>query len=1188
MLPHELFTTSNQDSVEFGISNSLRFRSSASAYLSKSFASAGNRQKWTWAAWVKRGTLGTQQTLFAPTRSAANISSEGYIEFNTSNQLVIQAYTTQLRTTTQVFRDPLAWYHIVVAMDTTKNIAEDRLQVYVNGVKVTSFAASAALTLNANYAWNQAVVHEIGRGTSVNSSRLFDGYMSDVYFIDGQALTPSAFGNFSAETRQWTPILYDGTFGSNGFYLDFKDNTNLTNLGYDKSGNSNHWTCNNISLTAGMTYDSMDDNPTNNFAVLNPFNSTIDQGISNANLTINAFNQRRAAASFAVSSGKWYWEVTYGNSNGAYIGISLSRYDQRLITVENLGTRPGEYSWNHIQQIYVNTVFSTGYGSTLTTGDIVGVALDLDAGTLTFYKNGLSQGLHSSGLTGEFVPALNGGFGELFTGHCNFGQRPFAYEPPAGHQKLCSKNLPTPTITRGETGFDIATYTGNGGNIQVGENQFPIYNYLIDRSLRFKGTNSNFSRTFLSSNASTWTWSGWVKRTNTGAFDTLYGASTNNYIAFNAGNALVVRHSGTDQIVTTQLFNDTSSWFHILYRQTTGTSELYVNGVLVGNSSTIGTVFNTNVSHQIGSVNNSNYLQGYMAEVYFIDGQSLAPTSFGEWDINGYWVPKAYTGTYGTNGFYLDFEDTSAVANLGFDKSSSSNNWTPNNFSLTSDSTNDSMVDSPTNNYAVLDSLTATYSSGSMLNGGLSLSFTRSSGTGRFAVAAPTILHPSNLDIYFEITINSLSFASGAGVDLYISNQGGQDVLFRRSTVNIYNYNGVNTSTSIVLAANNVIGFYVNRQTNQLVMTINGSALGTLEGWSSSLQSIRVSGGGDGSAAMTVSINFGQRSFSYTPPTGSKTLSMPHISEYTDDLESPDLVWIKSRSAAQNHMLFDSIRGPGKFISSNLTTVETTDVNSLISFNKNGFYLGNNAVVNTLNNTYIAWMWKSNATTVSNTSGTITSQVRANPGYGFSVVNFTATGANATVGHGLGLPPVMIISKAYNNATPGWNVWHSALSGSEYLVLNTTAGKASLATMWNSQTPNSTTFSIGTSWLNNYQSIAYCFSEIEGFSKFGSYVGNGNADGPFVYCGFKPKYILIKRTDTTGSWTTYDSERQATNVVGTYLLLDTTGIETGTANVDILANGFKLRSTLAAQNASNGAYIFAAFAESPFKYSTAR
>jgi hypothetical protein len=314
----------------------------------------------------------------------------------------------------------------------------------------------------------------------------------------------------------------------------------------------------------------------------------------------------------------------------------------------------------------------------------------------------------------------------------------------------------------------------------------------------------------------------------------------------------------------------------------------------------------------------------------------------------------------------------------------------------------------------------------------------------------------------------------------------------------------------------------------------------------------------------------------------------------------PDWVWFKRRGAVENHWLTDSVRGSTKGLFSNLTDAEATRTDQLTSFNSNGFSLGADAAgySNVSGQSYVAWQWKAGGTAVSNTAGSITSSVSANTTAGFSVVAWTGiAGGQQTVGHGLGVAPVFIISKNRTDSATDWYTAAGFLPGwnysSDYLRLNSTAAKATDGggTVF-PVAPTSTVFTVGDAATNgsgkNY--VAYCFAPVAGYSAFGSYTGNGSTDGPFVYLGFRPRFIMIKRTDSTEVWGMWDTSRDPYNTMPDYLIANLSNSEAAPGNVQIdsLSNGFKVRNTWVGYNASGGTYIYMTFAENPFKYANAR
>jgi len=789
-------------STNYQISQSLRFRSSASAYLVRTPASATNQTTWTWSAWVKKGNFSSYGCMFGAYTGAGVTYT--VIQWNNDNTLVLYNQTsssvTMNLTTTAVYRDPSAWYHVVAVYDSTQATSTNRAKLYINGVQVTAFNTSTYPSLNAVATINSVVPHDVGRfGGALN---YFDGYMAEVNFVDGQALTPSSFGYYDGTSGVWKPAAYKGTYGTNGFYLNFTDiaTTSGSNfgLGKDFSGNGNYWNTNNISVTSGVTYDSMIDSPTpfsdgtargrGNYSVLNPANLLGGGTLANGNLrwTSPATDNRACASTFAIdqqTNAKWYWEVTLTSKTGTYwsTGVYTS-------TAAPYSTTPDCFLRSD-GNVYLNNALVTTVAS-VTTGDIVGFTFDVAAYQLKIYKNNTL--LTTQNLTRGTLPLYAGSSSDSSGGTMvydfNFGQRPLSYTPPTGFVALNTNNLPTPTIANGAQYMAATLWTGDGAN----------------------------------------------PRTIT-----------------NGGN------------------------------------------------NTIGTTF------------------------------------------------------------------------------------------------------------------------------------------------------------------------------------------------------------------------------------------------------------------------------------------------------QPDLVWTKARNTAYDNSLYDSVRGATNYLLSNSTAAQASAANSLQAFNSNGFQVGGNNYTNSGSVTYVGWQWKASGSTVSNTSGSITSTVSANTTAGFSIVGYTGTGANATVGHGLGVAPSMIIFKNRISGTANWIVYHSSLGATQGILLNQTAAATTNSTYFNNTSPTSSVMSIGTASLNNSgeATIAYCFAAVSGYSAFGSYTGNGSTDGPFVYLGFRPRFVLIKKYAggaNLDSWEILDTSRNTYNLNDLGLYPNTSGIEASSRFGDILSNGFKLRFANGTTNESGYSYLYAAFAENPFNYSLAR
>ena len=306
----------------------------------------------------------------------------------------------------------------------------------------------------------------------------------------------------------------------------------------------------------------------------------------------------------------------------------------------------------------------------------------------------------------------------------------------------------------------------------------------------------------------------------------------------------------------------------------------------------------------------------------------------------------------------------------------------------------------------------------------------------------------------------------------------------------------------------------------------------------------------------------------------------------TDTAMQPDMVWIKSRSDEFNNMLYDSVRGVTKHLKPDGTNAEATDANALTAFGSDGFTVGSNSDINNSSDTYVAWCWNTQGGAgSSNTSGSInTTTTSVGATQGVSISTYTGTGSAATLGHGLGAAPQFIMVKN-RGATDNWTVFHSAKGNTHFYILNQNASPIDDNTKWNDTSPTSTLFTVGTDGNVNRDAdtyVAYAFAPVQGFSKFGSYIGNGSTDGTFIYTGFRPAYVLIK-IDGDDTWHIFDNKRDVDNVIERRLEADNTSVEHTTIDwLDFTANGFKQRYAGGGNNNSGTTYIYAAFAEQPF------
>ena len=299
----------------------------------------------------------------------------------------------------------------------------------------------------------------------------------------------------------------------------------------------------------------------------------------------------------------------------------------------------------------------------------------------------------------------------------------------------------------------------------------------------------------------------------------------------------------------------------------------------------------------------------------------------------------------------------------------------------------------------------------------------------------------------------------------------------------------------------------------------------------------------------------------------------------------PDFTWIKNRDAADFHVLTDAVRGVTDYLVSDATDAETTNAESLTGFDSDGFTVGTMNEVNTNTEAFVAWNWKANGAGSANTDGSIsTTATSANTTSGVSIVTYTGSGSAGTLGHGIGIVPKTFVVKRLDS-TSAWSMYWKALGSDKYIYMSDTNAVATDATseFWNDTDPTSTVFSVGDADYTNGSSqtyVAYLFADVQGFSKFDSYTGNGDADGAFVYTGFRPAFVLIKRTDSTSDWLMYDNKREGYNPDNDYLRPNTTADEAG-GGIDIVSNGFKVRTNNATWNADGGTYVYCAFAEAP-------
>jgi hypothetical protein len=1039
----------------YQISRSLRFNSADSAYLNRTPSVAGNRKTWTWAGWVKLAKTSFNNLIecVGPTtpgtRTSFMINNLDKIDFFTNNT------STSRITTTQVFRDYSSWYHIVLAVDTTQATASDRVKLYVNNSRVTTFTTATYPSQNLDTQINNTQFHTIGR---VYDPFYANMYVADVHFVDGQALTPSSFTETNSNTGQLVPKFYSGTYGTNGFRLDFSDNSAATaaTLGADSSG-------------------------------------AVGIGISAATGALPIYNTTDTYGAVKGTGTR-----TDSNASSLVLAIPMDGANNGTTFTDESATIRGSGSAKAITRsgAITSTAQSKFYGSSgRFNGGSVNLATDLSTDFAFLTSNYTIEFWFNKSATGE-IPGF-----ETF-----LDARPIDT---------------TDSPVFGMTGSQLTSYGFPAGNGQVN-----------------------------------------------------YGTTIAN-----------------------------NTWYHLAAVKNGTNHSIYLNGVLEYTTTSASNPTSNPSKITIGRSN------------------------------------SAVAGNYNFNGYIQDLRVYKGVAKYtsNFTPPLGPNNWTPNNLSVTAGAGNDSLTDTPTSygtdtgdggevrgNYCTWNPNSSRIST--LSNGNITVA----SAGGNADSRCNATIAVSSGKWYYEIALNGVGTNSSAGIG---QNQittlwpGNDSLSYAFELDNARTAHSLNlVAYGSALGSGDVFMCAFDLDNNKIYFGKNGTWFNSSNPVTGANPAFTITSGTytpiarpykANTTGVSFDTNFGQRPFAYAAPSGFKelcdtNLPAPTIAKgssvfdtklYTGNGStqtisgldfSPDLVWVKSRSnSAWWHILTDTVRGAGNYLSSNSTGAEAGGGTSLVNgFTSDGFNLNMipNGTVNNNADTYVAWAWDAGSSTVTNTSGSITSQVRANPSAGFSIVSWTATGSVSTVGHGLNAKPSLCINKPRTGSYGGgfaadWAVVTDILNGSmQYLYLNST--QAVNNTGWGSSPTSSVKSAY--SYSAGLTMISYCFAPVTGYSSFGSYTGNGSADGSFTYLGFLPKLILIKRTNTTSNWTMLDTLREGYNVDNDPLYPNLAGGEGTTDLLDINSNGFKLRTTDASVNANGGTYIYAAWASNPFQYSRAR
>lgn len=1054
----------------------------ANEILKRNPTSTGNRRVFTWAGWVKiNQPSSTTNTIWY-------VSSSGNSEFNISiaasgalNVYDYAPFAYQYQyVTSRLLRDFSNWFHLVVAVDTTQFREDDRFKIYVNGVLYNGSYSTETTTGGINYNTRMNTpgeINYIGQNVAGGSAYSANCELTDLFMIDGQALTPDVFGFYKVgkgyisvgstqatdfRPGQWVPktprviktaINNNGGFGVNGFYLPMNDSNNF--------GADFHCDPNSI-IT---------------------LNEKLPQ-------------PRVGVASTAVGIG------------------------------------------------YTDALRADHYAANLVLA-------------LPFVSGGLSSGF------GDYAPSIKG----------------------SGTAKTIVST--SATIANVSAASTSGLYYGSGASF----------------------SNSGIGISFASSSdfafgTGDYTVECWIHRSNASSSsgsNALWSIGTVNTVGalslFYEDNSFTLRSQGTGDAIYTNDFSLTSSnfstqqWNHFAVCRKGATVTLYVNGVAAGISTTSSRNVNTN-PFIVGSINPSGIYPffGYIQDLRIYKGVAKY--------TGGFDVPRPYTPV--------------GIAT-----------WR-------------AVPDTTANNFATMNAVNQA-SGVTLSDGNLTIS------TSSVNVGVPGTVGISTGKWYFESRILNSNGVPSIGIVPptwdrgYVGSSGG-GVAYHINGI-IYS-NGSQVQTSLVTCAtNDIIGVAMNLDSSSLIFYKNNNQIGnTITGLTGTYLP-----GIAGQTSSSILMNFGQNPtfsgnttagtftdsngkglFKYQPPSGflalcEDNLPTPAIANpgrhfrtvlYTGDGNSgrsitgigftPDLVWIKGRNnATYDQKVWDSVRGPLIQLEPSSTQQEILVSNSVVSFNSDGFSIGSYGAVNLNASPQVAWCWKAGAgTTSTNTNGSITSVVSVNQDAGFSIVSWTGNGVEgATIGHGLNKAPKFIIQKNRDGGSAAWRIWHTYLGdtyglggGSIFLTFDTGSATYDSQRITGSTSTTFRTTGISTPYSNGsgIKYITYCWAEIEGYSKFGSYNGNGSTDGPFVYCGFKPAWVMIKSSSSTENWNIFDNVRKSVNDGDQRMLSANTSDIEGTGwPIDFLSNGFKNRYAGATNN-SGVTYIFAAYAESPFQTANAK
>jgi hypothetical protein len=1181
------------DSISRGynILGSSRFDSDKSAYFSQNFKYNGNQKTWTFSTWIKLNDVSTYQCIFSQAGTPLLI---GYV----GGRFRVDLNGVGFFETTEYFRDPNAWYHYMLVLDTTQGTAANRAKIFINGVQSTITFTSWTPALNTDYGINSAVEHRIGQYGI--GGYLLKSHLAETHFIDGQALTPSSFGEIAVSTRTWVPKRYSGTYGRNGFFLNH----------FKKA----------MKFDGRTTYY---DTGVSTWSSTNTWSLWIKPTVSGGPLV-------NKVSYYAFSTNDFPWQMNYNSNTGKIEVLVDSGNDYSTDqTIQSTGSQNlTDGNWHHVAvvtksqsyvKIYIDGILDTNAAT----------SVNIAPGSRNYFL-GRDSFPYGGGEPGRFY---NGSMADVryFPSELTLGEVQSIYNTTTGEISSnyvgCDDSLDTYFMSQ-------ITFNGSAGarrstapTINVADSKKGIISMWLD----FTGGNGVAQ--------DLWT----VRNNSTDGNSLSLRKESNNSFSFRVGTGDATTYGS---IGSSQTITSSSGLTHLAVAWDLSISkmQMYVNGV--STSSSPGAFTNANVDianspfHGIGGGQFnpiSPNLQARVGQVYVNYGEFLdlsVSSNLNKFYNNGTPISLGSSGeeptgnipTFLLDGINItknhggggDLDVTVGTFSVGGTitgaRCSNRNGFKAYSIGYVNGVMGSVTKDSPTmygsdtgkgaevsGNYMTWNILTSPNQfSSSDSAAAISLNGTKiSKPSGGTSNTVSSFRLPGTGKWYWEYHI------LGTSANTIVL---GQQASIGYSSDWTYRQNGtvgnLTGQTSISgFNAGDIISIAYNGDDGQITILKNGVALLLNNGVVGGQNNERFLWVQTNSPSDIVAANFGSTPYVYAAPSGYKSintnnLSTPSIidpSTYHDVIRytgngtslkittpsgfKPDLMWIR-RIAGGNNGIHDTTRSTNRpIIITDSTAGESAGGSYISSFDNDGFTLNNNTSGNGSGSEFMGWLWKEAGQS------------------GLDIVSYTGNGSNRTISHNLAAVPKFMMIKR-TDTTANWIIYHASIpTPGGFPMFFTTATAVDAGVVFNNSNPTSTTFAVGTDSTTNANGgtyIAYIFAEIPGFSSFGRYTGNGSTDGPFVHLGFKPSWFMIKNLTSNEQWAIMDDRRPVlgNNNTGNFIPAQSTGGEDTNASfhqVDKVSNGFKIRAAAQELMNSNGhSYIYMAFAENPFKYATAR